>query len=144
MIGSLVLKRTDSTQYGTQGEWIADGLHYCFVLEPVVPVLPAGDYVLNRYWSEDQKATVFRYEIPGNNEFNARCIEAHIGNVVLETEGCSLLGTGWGTVSFDGDLDAKKRAWPDMPGLLGSHIAFGKAMAEIPDGTPITVLPLEG
>ena len=41
-----------SDQYGTRGHWLKDGEFYICVLEPEIPVIPPGDYILNRYFSE--------------------------------------------------------------------------------------------
>ena len=139
----MTLKRNSSNNYGTKGGFLIDGAHECFVLEPATLVLPAGDYVLNRYFSNKNQFIVLRYESPTDPTFADRCIEIHPGNVVQETEGCSLPGTEYGQLDFRNDPKYPDRwSWGVVDGILNSHVAFEALMSKVPDGTPITVLPL--
>lgn len=139
----MTLKRNLSNNSGTQGEFLIDGEHFCYTLEPVTPVLPAGDYVLNPYFSNDNGFEVLRYESPTDPTFADRCIEIHPGNVARETRGCTLPGESYGLIDFRYDtLAPEKQSWGVVDGILNSRGMFEQLMQQVPDGTPITVLPL--
>ena len=137
-MNDLILRRFFSNQYGTRSAWMLSGGIYIRVLEPQEPVIPAGDYVLNRHESPTL-GLVLRFEDPLNTKFAQRELYAHIGNVARETTGCNLVGNRFGIVDFTQSDNPEKRSWGKLPGILGSKETFEMIMAQVPNGTRIHV-----
>jgi hypothetical protein len=96
---SLILESTASQPWGTPGQYLIDGLGYYKTLEPVAPVIPAGDYILQIYFSPEHGYFVPRFVSPTDPTFADRCLESHIGNIWADTHGCVLVGDGYGDIN---------------------------------------------
>jgi hypothetical protein len=137
----MTLKRNSSNFFGTKGEFLIDGVHQCYVLEPKDPILPVGEYVLNRYFSNHNGFEVLKYESSTDPNFSNKEVEIHPGNTYHDTLGCSLPGTRYGKLDFRNDLQHPEReSWGVVDGILNSCEAFYDLMSKVPNGTIITVL----
>lgn len=118
---NLNVKRHTKTEHSTIGTLTIEGRSFqCYTLEPVTRTddvkpraIPAGRYPLVLSWSPKHGRVIPHVEnVPGFEE-----IEIHIGNYPKDTEGCTLVGTGWSE---------------DMVG--GSHGAFDKLFNLLSEG----------
>ena len=140
---NILFKRNTANDWGTQGEWIINDKHYCYVLEPNPVILPAGEYILNRYTEGRHPFPVLRYESLIDPDFINREIEVHPGNVHFQTSGCTLPGAYYGKLDFRfDDKHPERKPWGVMMGILESQDMFDKIMTDVPDGASITVLAL--
>ncbi len=96
------LTRSNSSKYGTFGTLSLDGIKMS-TLEPVVPVIPTGDYLVTITYSPkfSNKKPYDKYEgVPLVNGVSGHeGIRIHIGNYVSDTNGCIMVGS-----SHDGTL----------------------------------------
>lgn len=81
--------------------------------------IPAGEYVFRRYLSPKRGIELFKTEdVPGRT-----AIEIHVGNTTADTEGCILVGSGFGTNC-----------------VTGSRLAFEKFMKELKNENTFTLV----
>lgn len=96
-IAQFLLKRRIFTEKSVIGElYIPQGV-FCHTLEPPLghpthPCIPLGTYPLKISWSPKFKADLPHIlDVPGRS-----AIEIHVGNAPEDTEGCILVGYGYG------------------------------------------------
>lgn len=113
----ITLTRSNSTKYGTFGTLSLDGIKMS-TLEPVIPVIPTGDYLVICTYSPkfSAKSPYDKYDgvplVTGVQGHEG--LRIHIGNYLSDTNGCILVGT-----SHDGTL------------LLNSKKAYCNLMVRI-------------
>ena len=95
---SLILQTEANQPWGTPGQYLIDGLGYLKTLEPVNVGFPAGDYILQIYFSPEHGYFVPRFISPTDPKFADRCIENHPGNICYDTHNCVLVGDGYGNI----------------------------------------------
>lgn len=83
-----------------------------------VSCIPLGTYAATRRWSPKHRCDVFELQgVPGRSN-----IELHVGNTVSDTEGCILLGSGFGTIPTEAG---------DVKGIIRSKPAFDRFMSAL-------------
>lgn len=96
----ITIVRSATGQYGTFGTLLVDNLPFCLTLEdpdnhntPNVSCIPAGEYDLIASHSK-RFGAIYLYvkDVPGRSGI----ILGHVGNTLLDTNGCVLLGQIWG------------------------------------------------
>ena len=136
---SLILHSTVSLRWGTPGQYIIDGAPYFKTLEPPIPVLPAGDYILQIYFSPEHWCYVPRYISLTDPTIAPRCIESHWGNVYLDTKGCTLVGDRFDDINCAEIYPAinPRTGQPDprhslgiIPGILDSKATWKMMMSD--------------
>lgn len=104
----------------TLGAWRMDGesVVRCQTLELPdngnahnVSCVPTGTFPLTYRWSQKHGRNIWHIEVPGRDD-----IEVHIGNSIIDTDGCVLVGLSRGNVDCKDGVT--------RPGILGSHGAF--------------------
>jgi hypothetical protein len=145
----IIHRNNFSDVFGTRSEWILDGQHFCYFLEPQNPTLTPGDYVLFRFFSAKHGKIVLRFYKVGDPVWNAlHPDEVHTGNIYVDTTGCTLPGTGYAPIDCaaaypEGDArhDLKNpiNGTSLIPGIVGSQATFDRIMRMIPDATPVHV-----
>ena len=118
------LKRICSNKSGTFDALIQDNHLFMMVLEPQFPKLPiGGPYKCELFQSPklmlrglpDAECWVYKIDFP---QEDGRPLEFHIGNDILDTEGCLLTGGFDATFRHNG-----------LPGVFNSKIHFDLLMA---------------
>ena len=129
---SLILHSTVSLRWGTPGQYIIDGAPYFKTLEPPKPVLPAGDYILQIYFSPEHGCYVPRYVRPDNQQFADREIEVHWGAVYLDTKGCTIVGSAYGDIYCADDFPVgdPRHNLGIIPGILDSKATWKMMMSD--------------
>jgi hypothetical protein len=134
------ISRDDPTPSYIRGQISVDGTPVCESLE--LPYrgnvendssIPLGTYEGKFQWSDRHQRNLWTLDVPGRIG-----IEFHIGNTVLDTEGCILLGTSRGYLAC---VDGQTRA-----AVLGSYGAFdrfelalqGQVVATFVFSTPVS------
>ncbi len=85
-----------------------------------VSCIPAGEYPAHRVTSPKRGYEVFMLDgVPDRT-----AIELHIGNVVAESEGCILLGTGFGEVKGEHGVIDSREAFAEFMRLLAGESNF--------------------
>ena len=145
---SLILQSDKSETWGTPGQFILDGLGYLKTLEPVVTVIPSGNYLLQIYFSPEHGYFVPRFISPTDPTFADRCLESHIGNIWLDSKGCVLVGDGYDDINcYDAYPAVNPKTGKFDPrhylgivhGLINSAATFEKMMndGKIDFGKPV-------
>ena len=159
---SLILQTNKSESWGTPGCYILNGVIYLKTLEPVNVGFPAGEYILQIYFSPEHGFYVPRFISPTDPKFADRCIENHPGNIAFDTKDCVLVGDGYDDIDCEAAyprINPKTGAFDPrhylgiVHGLTNSHVTFehlmndGKIDFGKPDGkcgyvggTDITVI----
>jgi hypothetical protein len=136
---SLILQSEKSEAWGTPGQYILDGVIYCRTLEPVEAVIPAGDYLLQIYYSPEHGYYVPRFVSSTDPTFADRCLESHIGNLYVDTKGCVLVGDGYADIDCNEAFSAinpkngkfePRHYLGIVRGLTNSHKTFEKMMTD--------------
>ncbi len=111
----------------TFGVWSMDGemSPYCQTLElpdnenaHMISCIPAGVFPFVYRWSEKHGRNIWHIVVAGRDE-----IEVHIGNTIIDTDGCVLVGLARGPVLC--------RDGVTRPGITGSHGTFDALYAEL-------------
>ena len=134
----ITFQRTIRNQYGTRGKWSTNDSFVCYTLEPEIPALPAGKYLLQLVYSVKHKMYVPRYVSQTDPAIADRYIEVHPGNIYVDTQGCTLPGMGYD------DFDCAK-VWPKhpvksklgiVPGVIRSRETWAMLMNRFYFGKP--------
>lgn len=89
------------------------------------PIIPVGPQSASWYFSPAHKLYVYLLaDVPGHSG-----VEIHIGNKVQDTDGCMLIGEGYGLSDAHGTTD---------PGIFGSHAAFQTLINKVGTSEPWT------
>ena len=145
---SLILETSKSQPWGTPGQYLIDGLGYYKTLELPVPVIPAGNYILQIYFSPEHGYFVPRFVSPTDPTFADRYLESHIGNICYDSRGCVLVGDGYGDIDCAAAYDKINPKTGKMDprhylgivhGLTNSATTFQKMMhdGKIDFGKPV-------
>lgn len=124
----LVLKRIASLDSGTFGVLMLDGKPWCTTLEDPwnnnieqISCIPAGSYLCAPHDGPRVKDVWEVTKVPGRT-----AILIHSGNTIADTEGCILVGQGFGV--FDG-----------IPGVINSVGTLNMLRAKLPEQFTLTV-----
>lgn len=119
--------RTFGAFYTDEGQRLCDTLELPYRDNAHnVSSIPAGTFPVAYKWSPVHGRNLWHVEVPGRDS-----IELHIGNSVIDTDGCILLGTSRGR------LLCKDGVTRDA--VLGSHGAFDAFMARDPSFAAFTL-----
>lgn len=92
MSQNLLVLREPPAEVSVKGEMFLDGGFFCFTLERIEVMIPAGTYPV-----ELRQSPRFGTEVPWIKDVPGRqWIEIHYGNFPADTEGCVLVGYGEG------------------------------------------------
>ena len=127
---SLILQTGTSLKWGTPGEYILNGAIYLKTLEPALPGFPAGEYILQIYFSPKHGFYVPRFISPTDPTFADRCIENHPGNIFADTDDCVLVGDGYDDIDCAAayPLGDPRHNLGVIPGLTNSRKTFERMM----------------
>jgi len=115
----ITLQRKSNDEHGTYGQYLNLPVSMdAFTLEPPKPVLPAGKYLLQYYYSPTFKCHIPRYVDLNNSRFAERCIAVHWGNISVDTNGCTLVGSGYAMIDCAVE-------WPNKPNKRDLGIVNG-------------------
>lgn len=120
-----IIKRNNSSDNGTFGEFIIDGEHFCWTLErPETgdhPCIPKGTYPCNWF---DSPHNDWCYLLEGTEP--RTMIEIHRANIYTELRGCIALGLTLGT-------------YKDLPAVLQSGKALEALHNKLGDSFELTI-----
>lgn len=130
----ITLQRKSSDKDGTRGKYLNLPFNLdVFTLEPETPVLPSGRYLLQYYRSYKFQSYLPRYIDLNDPLFADRCLAIHWGNIWPDTQGCTLVGSGY--TAFDcADVwpnDPIKRTLGKINGLIDSRETWFKFVNSI-------------
>ncbi len=116
----MILRRIASTEYGTFGTLIDNGIPFALTLERPwvdnernVSCIPAGVYACNRFSSKSHSNTFQVMNVP-----NRTGILFHTGNLMEHSAGCILIGE-----TFD--------LYKGNPAILSSKKGFDEFMSKL-------------
>lgn len=111
VITYLRLKDTIGGTHGTFGIFLDDNIPFATGLEPIQPIVSPGDYKVSWYFSPKRKKYVYLLQsVPGHEG-----VEIHTGNQVHDTQGCILIGQGYGKSQIKHTME---------DGIIDSRLAF--------------------
>lgn len=127
MIAYLRFKDTIGGGKGTFGAWLDGQVAFATGLEPVTPIIPVGAYSVSWYFSPKRQKNVYLLDnVPGHSG-----VEVHIGNQVVDTDGCLLVAQGYGRTYAHGKTD---------DGIILSTITFDLLKSKVGTAKPWTLL----
>ena len=97
----LRLKDTIGSPKGTFGVWMDGNIPFGTGLEPVIPIIPVGVYQVSWFLSPKRNKYVFLI----SNVPDHAGVEIHIGNILVDTDGCMLIGQGFSKAISHGVVD---------------------------------------
>ena len=116
-----ILKRVVENGSGTYGVLIIDGLPCCVTLEHPwqnneqnISCIPPGNYTLKRYESETHGPTWHVTPVPGRGT-----ILFHAGNTLMDTKGCILAGSSYGSIGTHYGVRSSRAAIETLHEVLG-------------------------
>jgi hypothetical protein len=140
------LRRISDGADGTFGVLLADGLPVAVTLElpwrenrAHVSCIPEGEYALAPVVSPRHGETFEVWGVPGR-----AAILIHTGNSIMDTEGCILVGSGFGeapdgTWGVRGSREALGRVKALLRGAAGERLV----VEGIENGKPMASLPMD-
>lgn len=122
MTETILLDRLRTSDEGTFGQLIRQGRQIAVTCElawqdnlPKISCIPRGTYRVTRYRSPS-KGDVFL--LHGTEPRSM--VEIHVGNTILDIEGCILVGMDYGEVK-------------GRPAVISSKAAMGQLLRDLPD-----------
>jgi hypothetical protein len=116
-----ILRRVVESGAGTFGVLIIDGLPCCVTLEHPwqhneqnISCIPPGNYTLKRYESEVHGSTWQIQPVPGRGT-----ILFHGGNTLLDSKGCVIVGSSYGTIGTHYGVRKSRDAMERLRIILG-------------------------
>lgn len=97
---AIKIKRSVRGQAGTFGLMSKDDIPFAITLEPITTIIPQGQYICTWFKSPKRKDLCYLLkDVPGHLG-----VEIHVGNTILDSTGCPLVGLGLGKINTKGGL----------------------------------------